>query len=234
MRRAESQKRYPRGQGAGWSRSGADTHQCDQVPNEDEESRNTLEVTRGEVRNSSTQAPEKRESAPKGKVKSITDAKFPVHCSNRRSAGPTEEVTTPATECEVELLKGGRIVSNELKTKRSAREDIGDKNGRRVGEGETFTKAPSTGLVEETIPTGAEKVDVRAPRQSGREDNAQIPVLLDQGQGNATELNTVVRAAAQSTEDHSGGFGGTNTKGETPADTPGMYRVKGQLKVSLR
>ena len=77
----------------------------------------------------STQAPEKRESALKGKVQSVTDAKFPVYCSNRGSAGPTEEVATPATECEVELLEGGRIVSNELKTKRSAREDIGDENG---------------------------------------------------------------------------------------------------------
>ena len=44
------------------------------------------------------------------------------------------------------------------------RENIGDENGRREGETETFTKAPGTGLVEETIP-GAEKVDVRAPRE---------------------------------------------------------------------
>ena len=36
-----------------------------------------------------------------------------------------------------------------------------------------------TGLVKETIPAGAEKIDVRAPRESGREDNAQIPVLLN-------------------------------------------------------
>ena len=120
-------------------------------------------------------------------------------------------MTTPATECEVELLRGGRIVSNELKTKRSAREDIGDENGRREGERETFTKAPGTGLVKETIPAGAERVDVRAPRESGGEDNAQIPLLLDQGQGNATEVNTAVRAAAQRTEDHSGGFGGADT-----------------------
>ena len=68
----------------------------------------------------SAQAPEKRESAPKGKVKSITDAKFPVNCSNRGSAGPSEKVATPATECKVELLEGRRIVSNELKTKRGA------------------------------------------------------------------------------------------------------------------
>ena len=42
----------------------------------------------------------------------------PVYRSNRRSAGPSEKVATPATECKVELLKGRRIVSNELKTKR--------------------------------------------------------------------------------------------------------------------
>ena len=113
----------------------------------------------------STQAPEKRESALKGKVQSVTNAKFPVYCSNRGSAGPSEEVTTPTTECEVELLKGGRIVSNELKTKGSVREDIGDEE-RRAGERETFTKAPGTGLVKETIPAGAQKVDVRAPRES--------------------------------------------------------------------
>ena len=65
----------------------------------------------------SAQAPEKRESAPKGKVKGITDAKFPVYCSKRGSAGPSEKVT-PATECKVELLEGRRIVSNEFKTKR--------------------------------------------------------------------------------------------------------------------
>ena len=95
---------------------------------------------------------------------------------------------------------------NELKTKRRAQENIGDENGRREGERETFTKAPSTGLVKETIPAGAEKLDVRAPKESGRKDNAQIPVLLDQGLGNATEVNTAVRAAAQRTENHGGGF----------------------------
>ena len=100
-------------------------------------------------------------------MKSITDAKFPVYRSNRGSAGPSEKVATPATECKVELLEGRRIVSNELKTKRRAREDIGDENGRREGERETFTKAPGTGLMKETIPAGAEKVDVRAPRERG-------------------------------------------------------------------
>ena len=154
----------------------------------------------------STQAPEKRESVPKGKVQSITDAKFPVYCSNRGSVWPSEKVATPATECEVDLLEGRRIVSNEPKTKRRARENTGDEIGRREGERETFTKAPSAGLVKETIPAGAEKADVRAPRESGGEGSAQIPVLLGQGQGNATEVYTPVRAAAQRTEDHSGGF----------------------------
>ena len=120
-------------------------------------------------------------------MQSTTDAKFPVYCSNRGSAGPSEKVATPATECEVELLEGRRTVSNELKTKRRARER------------ETFTKTRGTGLVKETIPARAEKVDVRAPRECGREDNAQIPVLLDQGQENATEVNTAVRAAAHRT-----------------------------------
>ena len=129
--------------------------------------------------------------------------------------------------------RAGGIISNELETKRRARENIGDENGRREGERETFTKAPSTGLVKKTIPAGAEKVDVRAPRESGREDNAQIPVLLNQGQGNATEVNTAVRAAAQRTEDHSGGFGGADTKGEAPANTLGMHSIEGHLKVIL-
>ena len=59
----------------------------------------------------STKAPEKRESVPKGKV---TNTEFPVFCSNRGSAGPSERVTTPARECEVELLGGRRIITNEL------------------------------------------------------------------------------------------------------------------------
>ena len=147
---------------------------------------------RGGVVNS-TQAPEKRESAPKGKVPSS-------HCT--AAIGESLGV--------VELLKGGRIVSNVLKTERSAREDVGDENGRkrrRLGD-------LHQGTVKETIPAGAERVDVRAPRVG--EDNAQIPALLDQGQGNATEVNTAVRTAAQRTEDHSGGSGGANTKGEAP------------------
>ena len=73
-------------------------------------------------------ATEKRECASKGKVQSITNAKFPVHCSNRRSAGPSEKMATPATKCEIELLEGRRIVSNELKTKRKAREKIDEEN----------------------------------------------------------------------------------------------------------
>ena len=79
------------------------------------------------------------------------------------------------------MLKGRRIVSNEeLETKRRARENVSDENGRREGERKTFTKTPGTGLVKETIPAGAEKLDVRAPRESGGEDNAQTPVLLNQ------------------------------------------------------
>ena len=72
---------------------------------------------------------------------------------------------------------------------------------------------------------------MRAPRESGREDNAQIPVLLDQGQRN---VNTAVRAAAQRTEDQSGGFGGADTKGEAPANTPDLHSVEGHLMVNLR
>ena len=103
--------------------------------------------------------------------------KVPMYCSNRGSAGPSEKVATPATECEVELLKGGRIVSIELKTKRRAPEDMSDENGRREGEKETFTKAPGTGLVKETIPAGAEKVDVR--EQSGRPRRGPKIIVAD-------------------------------------------------------
>ena len=74
---------------------------------------------------------------------------------------------------------------------------------------------------------------MRAPRESGGEDNAQVPVLLDQRQGNATKVNTAVRAAAHRTEDHSGRFARANTKGEAPANTPGVHSIKGKLKVSL-
>ena len=177
---------------------------------------------RGETWSTAHKRP-KSKKAPKSKVQSITDANFPVHCSNRRSAGPSEKAATPATECEVELLKGRRIISNELETKRRARENIGNENVRREGERETFTKAPSTGLVKETIPAGAEKVNVRVLRESGREDNAQIPVLVDLGQGNASKVNAAVRAAAQRTENHCGGLGGADTKGDAPANTPGTH-----------
>ena len=47
------------------------------------------------------------------------------------------------------------------------KEELEDENGRREGERETFTKAPRTGQVEETITAGAEKVDVRAPERVG-------------------------------------------------------------------
>ena len=167
----------------------------------------------------SAQATEKRECSPDGKVQSFTDSKFPVHCSNRGSAGPSEEVATPATECEVELLEGRRIISNKLETEGGPRENIGDETRRREGKRETFTKAPSAGLVKETIPVRADNVDVRAPRKGGRKDNAEIPVLLDQGQGNAAKVHTAVRAA-QRTKDHSCGLGGADTKGEAPANTP--------------
>ena len=50
------------------------------------------------------------------------------------SAAHPRKVAAPATECEVELREGMTIISNELKTKRRARESIGDENGRREGE----------------------------------------------------------------------------------------------------
>ena len=68
----------------------------------------------------------------------------------------------------------------------------------------------------------------------GEKKNSQIPALLDRGKGNAAEVYTAVRAAAQRTEDHSGGFGGVDTKGESPANTPGMHSAEGHLKVNLR
>ena len=115
-------------------------------------------------------------------MQSITEAKFLLSCSNRGSAGPSEKVATPATDCEVELLEGRRIISNELETKRRARENIGDENGRGEGERETFTKAPGIGLVE--------RDDPRRSRESRREGakresvtTPKLPVLMDQGQG---------------------------------------------------
>ena len=149
------------------------------------------------------------------------------------SCGPSEKMATAVKECEVELLEGRRIITNELETKGRVRENIGDENRRRKGERDTFTKAPSIGLVKETIPARTDKIDVRAQRKGGREDNTQVPVLLDQRQGNAAKMYTAVRAAAQRTKDHSGGLGGADTKIETPANAPSMHGVESQLKVSL-
>ena len=91
------------------------------VAGADEERWNTLAVIGGREGGvvDSTPAPEKRE---KGKVQSVTDAKFPVYCSKRGSAGPSEKAATPVMECEVELLEGRRI-SSELKTKRTKTEE---------------------------------------------------------------------------------------------------------------
>ena len=50
-------------------------------------------------------------------------------------------------------IAGGLEDRQQFKTKRRARgENVGDENGRREGERETFTKAPGTSLVKETIP----------------------------------------------------------------------------------
>ena len=62
----------------------ADAHQCDHVPCSGREPEHTGSDrrTRRVVVNSA-QATEKRECTPKCKVQSISDAKFPVNCSNR-------------------------------------------------------------------------------------------------------------------------------------------------------
>ena len=82
-----------------------------------------------------------------------------------------------------------------------------------------------TGLAKETISAGADKIDVRAPRKGGREDNTQVHVLLDQGQGHAAKMYAAVRATAQRTKDHGGRFGGAVTKREAPANAPSMHRA---------
>ena len=104
----------------------------------------------------STQAPEKRESAAQGQGVEHHRCQVPNALLQKgKQLVQKRKVATPATECEVELLEGGSIVSNEFKTKRRARENTGDENGRREGERETFTKAPSTGLVKEDDPRGS-------------------------------------------------------------------------------
>ena len=157
------------------------------------------------------------------------------HCTaaTRGSAGPSKKVATPATECEVELLEGRRIISNELETDGGARENIGNENRRREGKRETFTKATSAGLVKETIPARPDEVDVRAPRKGGRKDNAQRPGLLDQRQGNAAKMYTAVQATAQRTKDRCGGLDGADTHRETPANALSMHSVQSHLNVSL-
>ena len=182
----------------------ADAHQCDQEPSADEESRNTVAVIggRGEAWSTAHKRPKSE------KVRSRARCRASPIPSSQCTAATGEALGHPrAMESQVELLKGGRIVSDELKTKGSAREDIGDENGRdtRHWPGERDDPRGST----ESRREGAK-------RESGGEDNAQAPVLLDQRQGNATKVNTAVRAAAQRT-----------------ANTPGMHGIEGHLKVSL-
>ena len=102
-------------------------------------------------------------------------------------------------------------------------ENISNENGRREGERETFTNAPGTGLVKETISMGAEKLDVRAKREWGRGQRPNF-CSAGPGQGNATEVNTAIRAAGQRTEDHGGG---------SASEHPKHARHRGQLKVNL-
>ena len=81
-----------------WAGSGmekewnADAHQCDQADAfADEESRNTLAVTRGrgEAWSTAHKRPKSEKARPRTRC-----------CSNRGSAGPSENVVTPATESE--------------------------------------------------------------------------------------------------------------------------------------
>ena len=141
----------------------------------------------------STQATEQRERTSEGKPQCITNTKFPVNCWDRSCRGPPKKMTTPTAECEVELLESRRIITDELQTKRSAGEDAGDEHRRGEGKRHTITKAPSTGLVEEAIPTRTRQVHVRTPRKSGRENDAKVPVLRDQRQRNASKMHTAVR-----------------------------------------
>ena len=85
----------------------------------------------------------------------------------------------------------------------------------------------------ETIPAKRDEIDVRAPRKGGRENNPQVPVLLDQRQRNAAKMYTAVRAAAQRTKDHGGGLGGADTKRETPTNAPSVHSVESHLKISM-
>ena len=88
--------------------------------------------------------------------------------------------------------------------------------------GTTFTKAPSTGLVKETILAGA-----GAPRER---TTPQTPVLVNQGQGNATEVNTAVRGGQRrGPKTMVADLGGANTKGEAPANTPRHAQRRGHM-----
>ena len=72
--------------------------------------------------------------------------------------------------------------------------NVGDENGR---EKERARPSPRPG--ERDDPGGSKKTRRQGAKREKR-------------QGNATEVNTAVRAATQRTEDHSGGFGGANKR----------------------
>ena len=63
-----------------------------------------------------------------------------------RRAEPFREMTTPAAECQIVLVQNRGIITNEFKTEASAGEDVGVEHSGCKGEGQTFSKAPSTGL----------------------------------------------------------------------------------------
>ena len=60
---------------------------------------------------------EQRDWSSECKASISTNTKFPVHCCNGRGAGPPKKMATPTTECEVKLLEGREIITDELETK---------------------------------------------------------------------------------------------------------------------
>ena len=87
----ESQERYPRGQGAGWRKSEGQKRTCViTYPAQRRRTGNTLAVTGGRRGGVVEQAPEKRTSAPKGKVQSISDASSQC-AAGIGEAGPSDK-----------------------------------------------------------------------------------------------------------------------------------------------
>ena len=212
MTRAESQQRYPRGQGAGWRK-------CE------EQTRTSVTTYLAQRRRAGTHWQQPEGEGRRGRL----------HTSARKARKRVQGQGAERHRCQVPsvLQQQGKLWA--------IREGGDTSDGVRVELLEGRRRGGPSPRHQGTKHWPGERDDPRGSRESRRKsarrewERGRNPNTYTAGPA-AREINvyTAVRAAAQRTAGHSGGFGGADTKGESPANTPGIHSVEGHLKVSLR